>query len=54
MEAGGSLNLRVSFGESGWLSLGGLALQAVSLLYETSEELQHVICSRIEESKPEW
>lgn len=34
MEAGGSINLKVSFGGSGWFSQGGLALQAVSLLYE--------------------
>lgn len=53
-ETGGSINLRVTFGESGWFCQGGLALQAVSLLYETSEELQQVDCDRREEGKPEW
>lgn len=51
METGGSINLTMSFGGSGWFSQGGWALQAVSLLYETSEELQHVDCDRREESK---
>lgn len=45
-EIGGSVNLTVTFGASGWFNQGGLALHTINLLYETSEELQNLDCDK--------